>query len=64
MGIFLRMYLPTKIKTRSCITLEELPIGFGLHVRSFLYQQFHVVKASSLDGGVQGCLTCDSGISV
>lgn len=52
------MHLPTKIKAQSCMTLEELPIGFGLHICSFLHQQSHMVKAPSLYGDVQGCLTC------
>ncbi len=54
------MQLPTKIKAQSCITLEEPPIGFGLHICSFLDQQFDVVKAPPLNGHVQGCLPCDT----
>lgn len=53
------MQLLTKIKAQSCITLEELPIGFRLHICSFLDQQGHMVKAPSLDGDVQRRLTCD-----
>lgn len=53
-----RMQLPTKIKARSCIMLEELPIGFSLHICSFLDQQFHMVEAPSFNGHMQGCLTC------
>lgn len=52
------MQPPTKIKAPACTPLEELPVGFGLHVGSFLDQQCHVVKAASLDGDVQRCLTC------
>lgn len=52
------MDLLTKIKAQSCIMLEELSIGFGLHICSFLHQHFHMLKASSFNSNVQGCLTC------
>lgn len=41
------------------MTLEELPVGSGLHICSFLDQQFHVLKAPSFNGDMQGRLTCD-----